>query len=216
MNIERESFFLTQALVRGHVSPVEADAMRRVVPVDRDVFDDIALRLTVAPLDEGTWETASGPFLEYGRYLRTDAWRQPPLVPPEVTGAVFAAATGYRQWRPGEPRLEGHGSTAVHQVEVLTNLIQKLAGSAYNDLHQAARRVYSQVMASRIRDGFVHPVIGARVWALIDAPPPHASEDERAIQTVAELSRTWTTTTGRHQRRDLESSIAQLALQVAW
>lgn len=171
-------------LYRG-LALAEADSMRRMPPVHRDLFDDFLYNATIVSVGEGDWARFPIACIGYLSAIGGDLHRPPPLIPPDVAATVADILSRFRQGKPKDPLVAGLGRITEPQYQLAQRLFYELGGDLGDGLYAAGLRVYSKMMSARISDGFVHPAVGGHMWSDVPAGPPHLPDS-------AAMSRSWT------------------------
>lgn len=218
MIAERELRLLERAILSGDVAPADADSMRRLVPIDRDICDGILLRLTAFPLNEGTWDVFTGSFAPYAELMQSRDWRPPPLIPLHVVDTLTDAGRRFRRRQSGEPVITGHSTTSAHQRDLAEGIVRELGGhNGDASLPEAGLRIYSKLISARIRDGWVHPAIGAQAWSDGGVHAQSAMKGDRLIEAIHSAGGLYQHWLDDHAKRPaLESQIIDLAHSVGW
>ncbi|WP_152538086.1 hypothetical protein [Williamsia sp. D3] len=116
--------------------------------------------------DEGNWEQFCYAVSSYTTVIRGPAVRPPELIPPATATAVCDILAQYRTERqPGEPMYTGSHRLTVHNQQLAEQLMATLGGGLDDGIHIAGKRTFSRMISARISDGFIHPALGARLWA---------------------------------------------------
>lgn len=173
----------------------EVDLLRRTVPTARDVFDQFLFHATAYAVYEGTWDMFVG---ASRRFLNITGRRPgvflPPLIPPDVAEAVADIMSRFPCQQPGVPIIDGHQMTTPDQRRIGDELMLTLGGDHGDGVHAAGTRAYTKMMSARIGDGFVHPVVGGRVWSrILDAriPTPDAGPPLTGLPSIAHAVDEW-------------------------
>jgi hypothetical protein len=203
-------------LLFGAVPVTEVDLLLRNVPFVRDVFDEFVYAATQYSIMEGTWDTFVGGgrrYLAVTRHQPSDL--VPPLIPPQVAATVADIMSQFRRRQPGEPIIHGHSDTTAAQHHVGEELMLALGGDHGDGVHAAGTRAFSMMMSARIGDGFVHPVIGGRVWSSILATrDPHGGKHLTVLPSIATAVDKWRTSPADRPR--WERIIIDYAHSLGW
>ncbi|MFX1760461.1 hypothetical protein [Rhodococcus sp. As11] len=203
-------------LYRG-LALAEADSMRRMPPVHRDLFDDFLYNATIVAVGEGDWARFPIACMGYLSAIGGDLHRPPPLIPPDVVATVADILSRFRQGKPKDPLVAGLGRITEPQYQLAQRLFYELGGDLGDGLYAAGLRVYSKMMSARISDGFVHPAVGGHMWSDVPAGPPHlpdSGRDVTILDTIAALSKAWRTSPA--DRPAIERSIVDHAHTLGW
>ena len=186
---------LLESRLHRAVPLAQVDLLRRSVPFARDVFDQFIYSVTQYSIVEGTWDTFVGESLRYLALTSDEpANSVPPLIPPEIAATVADIMSRFRRRAPGEPVIDGHSMTTVHQQQLGEELMFALGGDHDDGVHAAGTRAYSKMMSARIGDGFVHPVVGGHFWSDIYAAEsrhPTMGPHVTVLPTIAAAVERW-------------------------
>lgn len=194
MLLSVEDAVLEGLLFRAGVSPWEADSMRRLPPLHRDVFDNFVFSATRVAVGESEWSNFPRACSRYVAAVGGDVHRRPPLIPPDVVETVAQVLSPFQPRQSDEKPAEDLGKPTGKQQELGEQLFYALGGDLGDGWAAAGLRVYSKMLSARISDGFVHPAVGARIWSDVPAGPPHRAESGRLVtilDTIEALYDTW-------------------------
>lgn len=206
-----------EQFLREGLTPLEADGVRRLAPVHRDLFDNFLFLATTPATGEGSWSQFPIACTMYLSTVGGDLQRPPPLIPPHVTATVAKVLSQFRRTQLGDTFVEGLGRITEHQYQLAAQLFYSLGADLGDGLSAAGLRVYSKMMAARISDGFVHPAVGGHIWSDVPAGPPHRPDSGRDItvlRTIEALSKTWCTAPT--DRPQIERMILDRAHALGW
>ncbi len=206
-----------EGFLYGGLTLAEADRMRRMPPVHRDVFDDFLYNATIVAVGEGDWARFPRACTMYLAAVGGDLHRPPPLIPPDVAATVANIVSQYRQRKPGDPLRPGSGRITEAQYQLAQRLFYELGGDRGDGIYAAAVRVYSKMMSARISDGFVHPAVGGHMWGDVRSRTPRTPDSGRdvtIVHTIAALSETWRTSPA--DRPVIERTIVDHAHTRGW
>jgi hypothetical protein len=205
-------------LFRAGVAPWEADSLRRLPPIHRDLFDNFLFSATRVAVGEGDWSTFPHACRRYLAAISGEVRRSPPLIPPAVASAVAEVLSRFRRREPGEEFVAGvAGRVTAHERQLAGQLFYALGGDRGDGVSAAGLRVYSKMMSARISDGFVHPAVGGHIWGDVPAGPPHLASGGphiTVLRTIEALSRQWETSPA--DRVTVERMILDRAHTLGW
>ncbi|MGU3438446.1 hypothetical protein ACNHUS_36235 [Actinomycetes bacterium M1A6_2h] len=163
-----------EQFVYDGVSFADADAMRRLPPVHRDLFDNFLFTATAVAVGEGEWSKFPIACMGYLSAVHGDLTLMPPLIPPDTAAVVADVLSRFTPFVAGDTRVEGAGRINDKQYRLAGEFFLSLGGDRGDGARAAGARAHSRMLSARIADGFVHPVIGAHLWSDVPAaPPPH-------------------------------------------
>ena len=190
-----EASYLDSLIRDGDLSPLEADSLRRLTPTHRDAFDSLLFTTTRVAFDEGHWEQFCYAVSSYTTVIRGPGVRPPELIPPATAAVVADILAQYRTERePGEPMYNGSRRLTVHAQQLAQQLMATLGGGLDDGIHLAGKRTFSRMISARISDGFVHPALGARLWAEYpsgQSRPIAGGRHISVMRTMGALSEAW-------------------------
>ena len=190
-----EASYLDSLIRDGDLSPFEADSLRRLTPTHRDAFDSLLFTTTRVAFDEGDWEQFCYAVSSYMTVIGGPDVRPPELIPPATATAVADILAQYRsQCQPGEPLYNGSHRLTVHNQQLAEQLMATLGDGFDDGIHIAGKRTFSRMISARISDGFIHPALGAHLWAEYPTGRSHPITGGRHIsvmRTMGALSQAW-------------------------
>lgn len=206
------------------VDAVDADSMRRSAPVRRDQFDNFIFEATRWAVGEALPESFSGACSRFRAVHRLDPAsivRPVPLVPPPTVDTVGNIVATWRRDglgdRAGADPLSGDLSAG--ETELRDELYLRVGGDRGDGPVAAGLRLFSRLWAARIGDGFVHPAVGARIWAVNSAAVyadiyPSGGPLIAALDTANALATRWEEEPDNRPLIDRE--IVELAHSLGW
>lgn len=192
--LDVEDRVLEGFLFRSGVTPWDADSMRRLPPVHRNLFDSFLFRMTRVAVGEGDWSTFPHACRVYLAAVGDALERPPPLIPPDVAATVAELLSQFRWHKPGEKFVDESSRVTEPQQQLAKRLFYALGGDHGDGFQAAGLRVYSKMISGRISDGFVHPAVGGHIWGDVSAGPPYRANGGphiRILRTIEALSRQW-------------------------
>jgi hypothetical protein len=213
-----EASYLDSLIRDGDLSPFEADSLRRLTPTHRDAFDSLLFTTTRVAFGEGDWEQFCYAVSSYTTVIRGPEVRPPELIPPATAAVVADLIAHYRTERkPGEPMYNGSHRLTVHNQQLAEQLMATLGGGLDDGMHLAGKRTFSRMISARISDGFIHPALGARLWAEYPSEQGHPIVGGRHIsvmRTMGALSEAWASSHA--ERPKIERMILDRAHTRGW
>lgn len=213
-----EASYLDGLIRDGGLSPFEADSLRRLTPTHRDAFDSLLFTTTRVAFDEGDWEQFCYAVSSYATVIRGPDVRPPELIPPATAAVVAHIMAQYRTERqPNEPMYNGSHRLTLHNHHLAEQLMATLGGGLDDGVHVAGKRTFSRMISARISDGFIHPALGARLWAEYPSGQNHPIAGGRHItvmRTIGALYNAWASSPA--ERPKIERMILDRAHTRGW
>ncbi|WP_141214723.1 MULTISPECIES: hypothetical protein [unclassified Rhodococcus (in: high G+C Gram-positive bacteria)] len=183
---EVEGRVLEQFIYDG-VSLADANAMRRLPPVHRDLFDDFVFAATAVVVGESDWSRFPIACLGYMSAVHGDLTLVPPLIPPDIADVVADVLLHFTPFKSGDERVADGSRINEGQYRLAEELFIRLGGDRGDGARTAGARAHSRMMSARSADAFVHPVIGAHIWSDVLAAPrayPGSSPEVVVLELV--------------------------------
>jgi hypothetical protein len=190
---EVEGRTLEQFVYDG-VSLADADAMRRLTPFHRDLFDNFVFTASAVAVGESDWSRFSIACMGYLSAVHGDLALVPPLIPPDTAAVVAGVLSRFTRFRSGDTRVADGSRINEEQYRLAKELFFGLGADRGDGAYAAGARAHSRMMSARIADGFVHPAIGAHLWSDVPAAPmahPNSGPEITVLESVQELIATW-------------------------
>ncbi|WP_143545400.1 MULTISPECIES: hypothetical protein [unclassified Rhodococcus (in: high G+C Gram-positive bacteria)] len=190
---EVEGRILEQFIYDG-VSLADANAMRRLPPVHRDLFDNFVFAATAVAVGESDWSRFPIASLGYMSAVHGDLTLVPPLIPPDAADVVADVLSRFTPFKSGDERVADGSRINEDQYRLAEELFTRLGGDRGDGARAAGARAHSRMMSARIADGFVHPVIGAHIWSDVPAAPrahPGSGPEVTVLELVEGLLARW-------------------------
>jgi hypothetical protein len=154
----------------------------------------------------------------YTTVIRGPEVLPPELIPPSTATVVADILAQYRTERqPGEPMYNGSRRLSVHNQQLAEQLMAALGGGLDDGIHIAGKRTFSRMISARISDGFIHPALGARLWAEYPSGQSHPITGGRHVtvmRTMGALSEAWASSPA--ERPKIERMILARAHTRGW
>lgn len=206
-----------EQFVDDGVSLADADAMRRLPPFHRDLFDDFVFTSTAVALGESDWSRFPIACMAYLSAVRGDLTLVPPLIPPDTAAVVAGVLSRFTRFSSGDTRVADGSRINEEQYRLAEELFFRLGADRGDGVHAAGARAHSRMMSARIADGFVHPAIGAHLWSDVPAAPkahPNSGPEIPVLESVQQLVATWRALPA--ERAGAERDILTAAGSVGW
>ncbi|MDJ0360644.1 hypothetical protein [Rhodococcus sp. H29-C3] len=213
---EVEGRVLEQFIYDG-VSLADANAMRRLPPVHRDLFDNFVFAATAVAVGESDWSRFPIACLGYVSAVHGDLTLVPPLIPPDTADVVADVLSRFTPFESGDERVADGSRINEGQYRLAEELFTRLGGDGGDGARAAGARAHSRMMSARIADGFVHPVIGSHIWSDVPAAPrahPGSGPEVTVLELVQQLLARWRLFPA--ERAGVERDILAEARSIGW
>lgn len=213
---EVEGRVLEQFIYDG-VSLADANAMRRLPPVHRDLFDNFVFAATAVAVGESDWSRFPIACLGYMSAVHGDLTLVPPLISPDTADVVADVLSRFTPFESGDERVADGSRINEGQCRLAEELFTRLGGDRGDGARAAGARAHSRMMSARIADGFVHPVIGAHIWSDVPAAPrahPGSGPEVTVLELVEGIHARWRQFPA--ERAGAERDILTEARSIGW
>ncbi|WP_156399561.1 hypothetical protein [Rhodococcus sp. Leaf278] len=183
-----------ERFVYDGVSLADADAMRRLPPFHRDLFDNFVFTASAVAVGESDWSRFPIACMGYMSAVHGDLALVPPLIPPDTAAVVTGVLSRFTRFRSGDKRVADGSRINQEQYRLAEELFFDLGADCGDGVCAAGARAQSRMLSARIADGFVHPAIGAHLWSDVPAAPmaqPNSGPEITVLESVRTLIATW-------------------------